>query len=523
MLKNDIKRASHNNVVFWASAAIVLLFVIAGVVAPGGFAKYASAIFDFTTINFGWFYLLSMVFFVGFCLFMAFSRYGKIKLGADHEKPEYSFFTWISMLFSAGFGAGLVFWGVAEPMTHFASPPFKGMEPQSAEAARTAMRYTFFNWGIHQWSVFAVVGLGLSYFQFRKKSNSLISSTLQPVMGKRKSYYLKNGINILAVIATITGVATSFGMSVLQINGGLKYVFSIPDHTWVQLLIITVLFVLYMTSSVTGLDKGIKVLSNINMGMALCLMLFVLFAGPTVFILNGFTLGIGDYIQHFIETSFYLTPYEGGTWVRDWTIFYWAWVIAWSPFVGSFVARVSKGRTIREFVMGVLIVPPFIGLVWIAIFGGTALHMDLFENTAIANAVSKDITSALFVMLNELPLSSLLSVVSIVLIAIFIVTSADSATFVLGMMTSKGNLNPSMLAKVIWGGLMAAISAVLIISSGLKGLQTASLVTALPFTFILIAMCISLVKSLRQEQHQQQLGGQSYSEYSKEEKKASSG
>lgn len=403
------------------------------------------------------------------------------------------------MLFAAGFGAGLVFWGVAEPMTHFASPPFKDVEPQTAEAARLAMRYSFFNWGIHQWSVFAVAGLALAYFQYRKHSNSLVSSTLTPLTGKPDRRVFKNSIDILAVIATVIGVATSFGMAVLQINGGLKYVFSVPDRTWVQLVIIAVLFALYITSAITGIDKGIKILSNINMGMCVALMLYVLFAGPTVFILNGFTLGIGDYIQHFIESSFYLTPYDGGTWVRDWTIFYWAWVIAWSPFVGAFVARISKGRTIREFVFGVLIVPPLIAMAWIAVFGGTALHMDLFENASIARAVSNDVTTALFVMLNELPFDSVLSVFSLLLIAIFIVTSADSATFVLGMMTSNGNLNPSMIAKVIWGSLMAGISAVLIISSGLKGLQTAALVSALPFTFILILMCISVLKALRRD------------------------
>ena len=266
-----------------------------------------------------------------------------------------------------------------------------------------------------------------------------------------------------------------------------------------QLTIVAIMFLMYITSALTGIDRGIRFLSNMNMGIALALMVFVLITGPTVFVLNGLTLGIGDYVQHFVESSFYIPPYGGDTWVYDWTIFYWAWVIAWSPFVGSFVARISKGRTIREYVLGVMIVPPAIALVWIAVFGGTSLHMDLFNNQSIASVVEKDVTSAFFALLEQMPFPFFLSVVAIFLIAIFIVTSADSATFVLGMMTSGGNPDPSDMSRLIWGTLMAAITAVLIISSGLDGLQTAALTSALPFTVILILMSLSLLKSLRQE------------------------
>lgn len=479
---------------------VILFFVILGAVNPKGFAGHASKIFDFTTVNFGWFYLLAMVFFVSFCLYLACSKYGRVKLGEDYDKPEYSLFSWISMLFATGFGAGLVFWGVAEPMTHFAAPPYEGVEPRSAEAARLAMRYSFFNWGIHQWSVFAIVGLVLAYQQFRKKESSLISSSLTGLIGEKRNHpFLRNMIDILAVIATVIGVATSFGMAVLQINGGLSYVFSFPNNAWMQLTIVAVMFLMYLTSALTGIDRGIRFLSNLNMGIALTLMVFVLLSGPTVFILNGLTLGIGDYIQHFVESSFYIPPYSGDTWVYDWTIFYWSWVIAWSPFVGSFVARISRGRTIREYVLGVMIVPPSIALIWIAVFGGTSLHMDLFYNQSIANAVEKDVTFAFFALLEQMPFPFILSVVAVFLIAVFIITSADSATFVLGMMTSGGNPDPSILSKLIWGTLMAAITAVLIISSGLDGLQTAALISALPFTVILILMSLSLIKSLRKE------------------------
>ncbi|WP_257350916.1 BCCT family transporter [Pseudalkalibacillus decolorationis] len=495
-MKKTKEKASYNNSVFKISAVIIALFTIWGALSPKSLAKNASAVFDFTSYSFGWFYLFSVACFVAFCLYLAFSKYGKIKLGPDNEKPDFSLFTWISMLFSAGFGVGIVFWGVAEPLTHFANPPFDDIEPQSVEAARLAMRYSFFNWGIHQWSVFTIVGLALAYFQFRKKSKSLVSETLTGIHIKRGRKSIKKTVNILAVIATVIGVSTSLGMGVLQINGGLNYVYSLPNNAWMQTVIVLVLLALYLTSATTGLNKGIKILSNTNMTLVILLMIYFLFQGPTVFILESFVVGIGDYLQHFTEMSLYLTPYSGDSWVHDWTVFYWAWVIAWSPFVGSFVARISRGRTIREFVIGVMIVPPVIAFMWMAIFGGTGLYLDLFQNTAIADAVSKDVTTAIFVLLNEFPLYTLFSVIIMVLIAIFLVTSADSAVFVLGMMTSDGNLNPSNMVKIIWGVLLAGITIVLIISSGLTGLQAASLVSALPFTIILILISISLYRSL---------------------------
>ncbi|MGB7999100.1 MAG: BCCT family transporter [Anaerobacillus sp.] len=493
-------KSKSKNPVFWVSGILILLLVIWGAVVPKSFASVASSVYSFTTNAFGWFYLLAVMFFVLFCFYLAISKYGKIRLGKDGEKPEYPFFTWIGMLFSAGFGVGLVFWGVAEPMTHFANPPAGfGVEGETEQAAKLAMRYSFFHWGIHQWSVFTVVGLVMAYFQYRKDRRSLISETISTKTSTNKRVPWKTIINILAVIATVMGVATSLGFGILQINGGLDYMYGLPQNAWVQIGITVVLFLLYMASSTTGLNKGIKYLSNLNLALALLLMLFVLFLGPTVFILESFTLAVGGYIQKFVEMSFYMTPYQGGTWVKEWTVFYWAWVIAWSPFIGAFVARVSRGRSIREMVFGVLIVPPFIAMVWIAVFGGAAFHLDLFEGTAIADAVNTDVTSALFVTLEQFPFTQILSILSLFLICVFLVTSADSATFVLGMMTSDGNLNPSLLSKLVWGTLIAAITAVLIISSGLQGLQTASLVAALPFTVILIIMCVNLFKSLRQE------------------------
>lgn len=488
------------NSVFWVSASVILLLVLTGVFLPEIFSGAAQKAFDFTTYAFGWFYLLSVLLFVLFCLFLAISKYGRIRLGGNDERPEYSFFTWIGMLFSAGFGIGLVFWGIAEPMSHYFSPPIADMEGLTPEAARTAMGYSFFHWGVSQWSVFTIVGLAVGYFQFRKKQDGLVSTTLKPIISvKKERTGLRKFIDILAVIATVLGVATSLGLGILQINGGLNAAFGITNSAWVQIIIIVVLTALFLLSSTTGLDKGIKYLSNLNLSLALIIMLFVFIAGPTVFILNTFTQGIGDYITNFINWSLRLTPYKGGTWVRDWTIFYWAWAIAWSPFVGAFIARVSRGRTIREFVVGVLIIPPLIALLWTAVFGGTALHFDLFQGTSIAEAVNADVTSALFTTYGELPLTFIVSILSILLIFTFLITSADSATYILGSMTSKGSLMPPLGVRIVWGILIGAIAAVLLLSSGLEGLQTASLVAALPFTVILVFMCVSLLKSLSKE------------------------
>jgi glycine betaine transporter len=496
----DLENRTYLNKVFWVSAVVITALVVFGAVFPKLFAKGANAAFGFTTYAFGWFYLLSVLIFVLFLVALAISKYGKIRLGRDDERPEYPFFTWIGMLFSAGFGIGLVFWGIAEPMSHFFKTPYPSTEALTEEAARLSMAYSFFHWGVSQWSVFTIVGLIIAYFQFRKGENGLISTSLSPMFGKRKrAKGIRNTIDILAVIATVMGVATSLGLGILQINGGLNTVFGMDDSTLSQLLIVLVLLILYLTSSTTGLDKGIKWLSNLNLSLALLLMLFVFIAGPTVFILNTFTLGTGDYITNFIRYSLRLTPYQGGSWVQDWTIFYWAWAIAWSPFVGAFVARVSRGRTIREFIIGVLVIPPMIALLWIAVFGGTALHFDLFGGTSIAEAVNQDVTKALFTTYAELPFTMLLNVMSIILIFTFLITSADSATYILSSMTTEGSLNPPMLVKIVWGVLIAAIAAVLLLSSGLEGLQTASLVSALPFTVILLLMCFTLYKLLRKE------------------------
>ncbi|MET3576531.1 BCCT family transporter [Bhargavaea ullalensis] len=491
-------KSSWKNPVFTVSALFILALVIIGAVFPNQFAAGATAVYNFTIDKFSWFYLLCVFILIVFLFGLAASKYGSMRLGGDDERPEFSFFSWIAMLFSAGFGAGLVFWGVAEPMSHIYNPPFRDLEPMTSETARVAMGYAFFHWGISQWSMFAMTGLVIAFLQFRKKKNGLVSTALEPVVGSAKP--VKTTIDILSVIATIMGMATSIGLGVLQMNGGLTSVFGLPNKPYVQLIIIGVMMVAYLASSTTGLNRGIRYLSNLNLGLALGLLLFVFFAGPTVFIMETFIVALGDYITHFVEYSLRLEPYSGREWVQDWTVFYWAWVIAWSPFIGAFVARVSRGRTIREFIVGVLIIPPIIALFWVAVFGGTAMWNDLNEGTHIAEMVNDDVTSALFTTFDQtLPLPGLLSVLSILLIFTFIVTSADSATYILASMTSGGTLNPRMTAKVIWGVLMGAIAGVLLFTGGINGLETASLASALPFGVILLMLVYSMIVLLRRE------------------------
>ena len=481
------KKQAYQNPVFFISAIIVGLLVIIGAFMPAQFGAVAQALFDFTTINFGWFYLLAVFIIILFLIGISVSKHGKTRLGPSDSRPEYPFFTWIGMLFSAGFGVSLVFWSVAEPMSHFFVTPFSDVQAQSEEAARVAMGYSFFHWGISQWAVFALAGLAIAFLQFRKNRSGLVSAAIEPVVGKNKT--VANTVNILAVIATVMGVATTVGLSFIQLNGGLSSVFNVPNNIGVQLIIALVMLAAYLTSSVTGLDKGIKWLSNINLGIALLIMIIVFALGPTVFILNSFVLGLGDYITSFVQYSLRLSPYTGGEWVYDWTIFYWAWAIAWSPFVG--------GRTIRGFVAGVMVVPPAIACVWIAVFGGTAVYSDLNNGTSIAEAVNEDVTVALFEALGVVPFTDILSIISILLIFTFMVTSADSATYILGSMTSKGTLNPALITKIIWGVLITAIALVLLFSGGLEALQTASLTAALPFTVILLIMLVSIFKGVK--------------------------
>lgn len=483
--------------VLYVSIAVAALFVAWGIVAPDNLASLTASLLGKVTRGFGWFYLTSVFGFLVFSLYLAFGPFGRMKLGKPGDEPDYSYFTWLSMLFSAGMGIGLVFWGVAEPMSHFANPPPFVSGDNPATLGRAALRVSFFHWGLHAWAVYTIIGLALACAKFRRGEPGLVSTTFRPLLGTLSDGPIGQAIDVLATLATVFGVATSLGFGALQVNGGLSHVFGLPVSASSQLGIIVVVSVLYMISATTGLDRGIRYLSNANLGLALALLLFVLFAGPTSFILDTFTTTFGGYLGELIPISFRLTPFQKTTWVQDWTIFYWAWWISWAPFVGMFIARVSRGRTIREFVVGVLLVPSLLGAFWFSTFGGTALHEQIWDGVPIAAAVTQDVSSALFIMLDQLPLSGLLSILATLLVCTFFITSADSATFVLGMLTSRGDLNPSAKIKLVWGVLQSAIAAVLLFSGGLQGLQTASVLAALPFAVILIGMCVALHRSLR--------------------------
>ncbi|WP_346796282.1 BCCT family transporter [Halomonas sp. Bachu 37] len=494
--------ANHGGrTVFWASAVIIFALVIIGSLFPEGFGSAAQAALNTVTHLFGWFYLLSVFGFVIFLVALALSKHGKVRLGPQDSTPSYTFFSWISMLLAAGFGVGLVFYGMAEPMIHYIEPPYGDVESESADSARYAIQYAYFNWGIHQWAAFALVGLIIAYFQFRKGQAGLVSSVLSSVTAKspRLRPYA-SWLDVFAVVATVMGVATSLGLGVLQMNGGLNAVFGMPENGWWQFVILFVMFCAYMASTWSGLDKGIKRLSNLNMLLCIGLMLYVLVTGPTIAILETITLGIGDYLQNFVGMSLRISPYDGNDWGGGWTIFYWAWVIAWSPFVGTFVARVSRGRTIKEYVFGVLLVPPLLACLWIGVFGGAAINLELgVGDVGLAAATQENITVALFEMFELMPFSGVLSVVAMMLIFVFLVTSADSASYIVAQMTDNGSINPPLYKRIIWGVLIAAICFTLIVAGGLSGLQSAAVLSALPFTFILYMMVIVLVRELRSD------------------------
>ncbi len=486
------------NVVFIVAIVIVVGFVVAGILTPEGLDAVSQLVHTYIIDHFGWGYLLAAFFFLVFSLYVAFSKYGRIKLGADSEKPQYSYFAWFSMLFAAGMGIGLIFWGVAEPMSHYLNPP-EHIAGASGKAAAFAMQHSFFHWGFHPWAIYIVMSLAIAYFSFRRGMPPLISSTFYPLIGERIYGPIGKTIDILAVFATVFGVATSLGLGALQITDGVSNVVALPKGTGTTLMVIGVVTVLYMLSSASGLDRGVQILSKANVLVAIVLLAFVLFAGPTAYILDIFTATLGDYLSDLLTLSLSTNPFEGYEWTKSWSLFYWAWWISWSPFVGLFVASISRGRTIREFVFGALLVPALLTFLWFAVFGGAAFHLQLREGIDFASVAAANVSGALFEMFGYYPFASVLSVLAVILLTVFFVTSADSATFVLAMMSSEGNLNPPLAKKVSWGIIQSTAAAVLLLSGGLDALQRMAIIAALPFTIVMVLMVRSLLKAMRYE------------------------
>ncbi|WP_026688839.1 glycine betaine uptake BCCT transporter [Alteribacter aurantiacus] len=484
-------------VVFWGALIILLCIVLFGAIAPTGLEGITGNLQAFITETLGWYYLLVVSIFVLICLFLIASPYGRIKLGKPDDKPDYNYPTWFAMLYSAGMGIGLVFWGAAEPLSH-AMIDSPTSEPGSNQAILDAMRFTFFHWGLHAWAIYAIVALILAYFKFRKGAPGLISSTLEPLIGKHAHGFVGHVVDIIAVTATVIGVSSTLGFGAVQINGGLNYLFGIESNFLVQLMIISVVTVLFLISAYTGLNRGIKYLSNVNMILAITLFTFMFSVGPTLFSMNLFTNTIGTYIQTLPSMSFRLSPLDGESreWINGWTIFFWAWWIAWAPFVGSFIARVSKGRTIREFVTAVLLVPCAVGFLWASIFGGAAINLEVSGIDAISDLATEEV---LFGVFSNFPLGQLMSMVAILLICTFFITSADSGTFILGMQTTGGSLTPSKTIKLVWGLMLSATALILLYSDGLQALENALIIAALPFSIIMVLMIFSLFKALAQE------------------------
>ncbi|WP_022963768.1 BCCT family transporter [Halopseudomonas pelagia] len=491
--------------VFYTSLTLLSLFVVLGASRPEQLAQWADQALSFTTLHFGWLYLFATTGFLIFCVGIALSDYGHIRLGADGEAAEFSYLAWLGMIFSAGMGVGLVFWAVAEPMSHLANPPFAQAPSGSPQAAQLAMQYSLFHWGFHQWANFAVVGLAIAYVRFRQQRPGLISETFRSTLGDRVDGGWGHAINILAVLSTVFGVATTLGLGVIQINSGLVTVADISFGSTQQLVILASVAVIFLLCALAPLESGIRYVSDANMFLAAALLLFVFIFGPTDFITGVMTTALGDYASNMIGMSLVMSPYTADDWVERWTIFYWAWGLSWAPFVGSFIARISRGRTVREFVIGVIGMPVLLSIAWFSTFGGSALFFELFAGADISTTVANEMSAGLFATLSQLPASSITSVLMLVLITLFVITSANSATFVLGMFTSHGVLTPKRWSRLTWGVIQVLVAGVLLLSGGLAALQTISILAALPFMLLMIFMALALLKSLSNEQRQIEL------------------
>ncbi|PYZ94656.1 glycine/betaine ABC transporter permease [Salipaludibacillus keqinensis] len=483
-------------IVLKVSVALALLFVMVGVIIPEQMEAGLELTQSFMFETFGWYFQILVSLLLFFAIYLALGKYGNIKLGTPDSKPEFSRPVWFAMLFSAGIGIGLFFYGVSEPVAHFSVPP--SGPGGVAESAVGGVTYTWLHWGFHAWAIYALVALALALQQFRYKSPGLISTTLSPVFGDRMRGPLGHVVDVIAVFATVFGVAASLGLGSQQINSGLVYLFDVPYSFTVQLIIMVVITIIFVTSATTGIQRGIKYLSSINISISAIFLIFIFITGPTLFLLNTFTSSLAHYVETFIPMGLRMSPVdpdEAG-WTQGWTVFYWAWWISWTPFVGMFIARVSKGRTIREFIAGVILAPSLVTFLWFAILGGTGIHLELYEGLLVSG---ESLETALFFVLQELPFTALVSALTVIIITIFFVTTADSATFVLGMQTTGGKLNPPVQIKVLWGFIFVAITAVLLLSGGLQAFQTAIVVSAFPLSFIIIFMCFGIVKTLQDE------------------------
>lgn len=489
-------------VVFWVSIGLILAFVAWAALSPDSLNATMTAAIGWTTDSLGWSYLVVTTGCIGLLVYLAFSRFGRIRLGADTDRPEFSTWAWLAMILSAVMGIGLISYGVAEPISHFVTPPHGLAEAGTPEAAVVAMQFSYFDWGPHAWAVFGVFGLAIAYSTHRKGNTGLVSPMLRPVFGDRVDGPLGNVIDVFAIIATLFGTTTSLGLGASQITEGLNRVLGLPTDMFVQVLIIAVITVIFTLSALSGVNRGIKYISQFTMLASVALGVFVFLAGPTSFISNLFVRSTGSYLGNFFEMSF-ITPLTSGDseWMQWWTYFMMAWWLSWGAFVGVFLAKISRGRTVRQFVLGVMIVPSLVFFGWFTIFGGAAISADMTGSGEIGAATSENINSAFFEMLEGLPLIGITSVIAIILVVLFFISGADANTFVLSMMSSRGSLNPTKPVLTIWGALTGLCAALLLLMGGLGALQQAAMLSALPFTIIVSLLGYSLVHQLRRDPH----------------------
>ncbi len=490
------------NTVTISSLVLAAAIAIWGIISPDSMTGSAQWLVSYSLTALDWFYLLLCTAFLVIMIIVAFSKYGEIKLGADDEEPEFSTPSWIAMLFAAGMGAGLLFWGVAEPIYHFVTPPVG--EGGDAMAARNAMVITNLHWGFHAWSIYGACALVIAYFTFRLNLPSMVSTPIKigfkDVFSKSQLNSLGNVADVTAVLAVIFGLAGSLTMGTLMVRSGMHSVFATDTDTTMSIIIIIFMTIAFLTSACTGVDKGIKILSNTNMIVAVLILLFVLFGGPTAYIFQTFVYSIGDYLIQLIPMSFKtyaFTSFSSWNWFHGWTLTYLIWWLAWGPFVGIFIARISRGRTIREFVIYVVCIPTIVSMLWFAAFGGSAIHIELFGDGAISDKVFADVASALFGFFEYFPGSDILSFLAVCLIFIFLVTSADSGTFVISMMTSNGNLNPKTKLKLTWGLIITAITVATVVTESVSVAKAMAITGAIPFTIIIILQLVAFFRVLR--------------------------
>ena len=502
MSQNDteiVARRSHiNPPVFFISAALIIVLVAFAALYPELADRKFKALQQGIFTNASWFYILAVALILMSVTYLGLSRYGNIKLGPDHAQPDFSYVSWFAMLFSAGMGIGLMFFGVAEPVMHYLSPPVG--TPETVEAAKQAMRLTFFHWGLHAWAIYAIVALILAFFSYRHGLPLTLRSALYPIIGDRIYGPIGHAVDIFAVIGTVFGVATSLGYGVLQVNAGLNHLFGLPINATVQVILIVVITGLATLSVVSGLDKGIRILSELNLGLAVLLLVLVAALGPTVLLLKSFVENTGGYLSEIVSKTFNLYAYEpkSSNWLGGWTLLYWGWWLSWSPFVGMFIARVSRGRTIREFVTGVLFVPAGFTLLWMTVFGNSAINLIMVDGARdLANTVQNDVALALFNFLEHFPFSTILSFIAMAMVVVFFVTSADSGAMVVDTLASGGSDQTPVWQRIFWAGMMGLVAIALLLAGGLSALQTVTIASALPFSMILLVSIYGLLKALR--------------------------